>query len=109
MPNQTITTYMMISQMKELDLFDDIPYRHIKKIKTKLQEICVEIVHINNCRPCWATAQFSFDIEVNVSGGLLPIMVDKTFTKTIEYNTSSPYALMIMELFNEDEDEEEEE
>jgi len=101
--------YLMISQMKELDLFDDIEYKYIKKIiEDDEDEIEVEIEDLDCDRIAWCKTRFTFKLNINVSGGWSPLMVDKTFVVDKEYNNSSPYALMMLELQEEEEEEEEE-
>ena len=107
------TNCLTISQMKELDLFDDIEYKHIKKIiENDNDDIEVEIEDLDCDRIAWCKTRFTFELKINVSGGYMPIMVDKKFVVEKEYNSSSPYALMMCELDTDDErltDEEEEE
>ena len=73
------TNCLMISQMKELDLFDDIPYKYIKKIiKRDDDDYEVEIEDLEYDEPDCMT-RFTFELEIDVSGGYMPIMVDKKF------------------------------
>ena len=104
------TDCLTISQMKELDLFDNISYKYIKDIIDNDDDaIVVKIEDLDCDRVAWCKTRFTFSLNVDVSGGSLPIMVDKKFVVEIEYNGSSPYALMMIELNEEDEEEEEEE
>jgi len=104
--------YMTIKQMKDLDLFDDIPYKHIKKIledDDEMLDVEIEDLELDIPIPCWCKTSFTFDLKLNTSGGWMPIMVDKTFVVEKEYNNSSVYALLICNLYDDQEDEEEEE
>ena len=102
--------WLTISQMKELDLFDDIEYKYIKKIiQDDEDEIEVEIERLDCDRIAWCKTRFTFELNINVSGGSMPIMVDKKFVVEKEYNNSSYYALVMCDLNIDDEDEEEEE
>ncbi len=104
------TDCLMISQMKELDLFDNISYKYIKDIiKHDDDDICVEIEDVDCDRVAWCKTRFTFKLNINVSGGSMPIMVDKEFVVEKEYNGSSAYALMMIELKEEEEDEYEDE
>jgi len=106
------TDCIPLATAKWLELFDDIPYKYVKKLLEKNidedeYELQVEIEDLppfgNRCK-----TSFTFTLDINVSGGCLPIMVKKAFTITKEYHNSSPMALMIMELQYPDEDEEDE-
>jgi len=106
----TITTYtnwLMISQMKDLGLFDNIIYKHIKNIinRNDSDEMEVEIEDLECDRNCWCKVQFTFELSIDVSGGCMPIMIDKKFVITKEYNGSSAYALMMLQLQDEIDDE----
>jgi len=97
----------MISQMKELDLFDDISYKYIKNIiNNEDDDIEVEIEQLDCDRGCYCKTRFTFELSINVSGGCMPIMVDKKFVVEQEYNSSSVYALMMSELRYPESDEE---
>ncbi len=104
-----ITTYtncLMISQMKELDLFDNISYKYIKDIINRdYDDIEVEIEDLACDRECYCKTRFTFELNINVSGGCMPIMVDKEFVVEQEYNGSSAYALMMCQLQDVDESE----
>lgn len=112
----TITTYtncLMISQMKDLGLFDNIFYKHIKNIinRNDWDEMEVEIEDLECDKDCYCKVRFTFELSIDVSGGCLPIMNDKKFVITKEYNGSSAYALMMSDLqderYDESSDEEE--
>ena len=105
----TISTYtncLMISQMKDLGLFDNIFYKHIKNIINRNDDdIQVEIEDLECDRDCWCKVRFTFELSIDVSDGCLPIMFDKEFVITKEYNGSSAYALMMADLQDEIDDE----
>tara|TARA_R110002167_G_scaffold92960_1_gene249505 strand:+ start:52 stop:759 length:708 start_codon:yes stop_codon:yes gene_type:complete len=104
------TRCLMVSRMKELDLFDNISYKDIKDIINNdgyNVDVEIEGLHLDGIAYC--KTQFTFEININVSGGCMPVMVDKKFVVEKEYNTSSAYLLMMLELIKEDEEEEEEE
>ena len=105
---------LMVAQMKWLNLFDDIFYKNIKDIIDEDEDdIEVEIKDMD----CGGDGQgvdrcktsFTFTLNINVSGGSLPIWTEKKYTVEKEYSGSSPMALYIMDLYNEDSEEEEEE
>ena len=101
----------MVSQMKELDLFDDIPYKYIKKIIDHDYddfEVTIEDLELDIPIPAWCKTSFTFKLNINVSGGCMPIMVDKKFVVVKEYNSSSAYALMMIDLCEDGEEGEEE-
>tara|TARA_R110000823_G_scaffold36930_9_gene100539 strand:+ start:1441 stop:1770 length:330 start_codon:yes stop_codon:yes gene_type:complete len=104
------TNCLMVSQMKELDLFDNISYKYIKNIiNNDDEDIEVEIEDLECDRIAYCKTQFIF---------IIPQLYDERFGEKYykdakfvvkkEYNTSSPYAIMMLELEDEDEDEEEE-
>jgi hypothetical protein len=100
----------MVSQMKKLDLFDNISYKYIKNIiKYDDNDIEVEIEDLDCDRIAWCKTRFTFKLNIDVSGGSMPIIVEKEYVVEKEYNNSSPYALMMIELYEEEEEEEEEE
>ena len=104
------TNCLMIGQMKELDLFDNISYKYIKDIiKHDDDDIEVEIEDLECDRVAWCNTRFTFKLNIDVSGGSMPIIVEKEYVVEKEYNNSSPYALMMIELYEEEEEEEEEE
>ena len=104
------TDCLMVSQMKWLNLFDDIFYKNIKDIIDEDEDdIEVEIKDMDCDRVAWCKTSFTFTLKINVSGGSLPIWTEKKYTVEKEYNGSSAMALYIMDLYNEDCEEEEEE
>ena len=95
--------------MKNLDLFDNISYKYIKDIiNNDEDDIEVEIEDLDCDRVAWCKTRFTFELNIDVSGGSMPIMVYKKFVVEKEYNGSSPYALMLCELDKTDDEEEEE-
>lgn len=95
---------LMISQMKELDLFDNILYKYIKDIiNHDDDDIEVEIEDVDCDRPAYCRTRFKFEIDLGRGNGILKVDLEK------EYNSSSPYALMMCELDKTDDEEEEDE
>lgn len=111
----TYTNNISLNDALYFDLFDEIPYCQIKQFFEKdidRDDYDFE-VYIENL-PCDRLAygkvlfEFTLMVDINVNG-LLPIMRHKKFTKEIEYNTSSAYALRLLDLQEEEDEEEEEE
>jgi hypothetical protein len=91
----TMTQYinrLSLEQMEYLDLFDDIPYKYVKDLVKMDNETDfeVEIEDIYCDRVAWFETKITFTININD--------IDKTFEKVLYYNNSSPIALAIMEL-----------
>ena len=104
------TNCLTIGLMKELALFDNISYKYIKDIIINDDDdMEVEIEDLDCDRVAWCKTRFTFKLNIDVSGGSMPIMVEKEYVVEKEYNNSSPYALMMIELYEEEEEEEEEE
>ena len=104
----TMAYCIPINTMKYLDLFDDIPHKYIKNIIDKDDEyIDVDITDLECDRIAWCNTQFTFKLDINVSGGSLPLMVEKTFKRVLHYNNSSGIALTIMNIQDEEDDDEE--
>ncbi len=101
------TNCIPLATAKWLDLFDDIPYKYLKKLLEEEDDFIVEIEDMPCDRVAWCKTSFTFTLDINVSGGSLPLMVKKEFTVIKEYNGSSPMALTIMGLQYPDEEEEE--
>jgi len=75
------TDCIPLATAKWLELFDDIPYKYVKKLLEKNidedeYELQVEIEDLppfgNRCK-----TSFTFTLDINVSGGFLPLMVRK--------------------------------
>ena len=101
--------YLTVEQMKSLDLFDNIPYKYIKDIINNDKdhhedEIDVEIEDLDCDRVAWCKTRFTFELNIDVSGGISPFMMYKKFVVEKEYNASSPYALMMLEFVEEQEE-----
>ena len=105
------TNCLLVSTMKKLDLFDNISYKYIKDIINEDDyDIEVEIERLDCDRVAWCKTQFTF---------IIPQLIDerfgekyykyKKFVVENEYNSSSAFALMMLELYEDDEEEEEEE
>lgn len=104
------TNCLMVSTMKELDLFDNIPYKYIKNIINRDDDdIEVEIEDLECDTIGYCKTRFTFKLNINVSGGCMPIMVDKKFVVDIEYNGSSCFGMLMSDLIEDDEEEEEQE
>ena len=97
--------------MKNLNLFDDIPYKYIKDIiKNDEDDIEVEIEDIDCDRECYCKTRFEFSIPQLYDERFgEKYYKDATFTIVKEYNSSSAFALMLCGLDEEEEEEEEEE
>jgi len=88
-----------ISTMKELDLFDNISYKYIKDIiNNDDDDIEVEIEDVDCDRVAWCKTRFKFEIDLGRGNGVLKVNLIK------EYNGSSPYAIMLCQLDEEEED-----
>ena len=97
-----------------LDLFDDIPFKHVKSIVNQNKneddwvdfDFEVEIEDVECDRVAWCATKFTFELEIKTTYGSIH---NKTFVVVKEYNGSSPMAMYIGEnLYYEDEEEEEE-
>jgi hypothetical protein len=107
------TNCITLEQMEYLDLFDNIPYKVVKKI-VKLDDETdfeVEIKDLPNDSGYMCSTSFKFTLEIDISQGSLPLMVEKHYCVIKEYNSSSPMAMFIDEnlAYPTDEEEEEEE
>lgn len=95
---------VLMTTLKYLDLFDDIPYKYVKNIiDDDYEDFDVDIEHLECDQIAWCETKFTFKLSVDVSGGSMPLMVEKTFEKVLHYNCSSGFALTIMEIQNENE------
>ena len=107
----TMTNYtncLSLEQMEYLDLFDNIPYKDIKKI-VKMDDdtdFQVEIKDLPNDSGYMCSTSFKFTIEIDISQGSLPLMVEKHYCVIKEYNSSSEMALYILTFVEEEEEEE---
>ena len=97
--------------MKKLDLFDNISYKYIKDIiNDDDYDIEVEIKDFECDRIAYCKTQFTFSIPQLIDERFGEKYYEyKKFVVENEYNTSSPFALMMCELYEDDEEEEEEE
>ena len=107
------TNCMTLEQMEWLDLFDEIPYKVVKKI-VKLHDETdfeVEIEDLPNDDYKMCSTSFTFKLEIDISQGCLPLMVKREYCVIKEYHSSSPMAMFIGEnlVYPESEEEEEDE
>jgi hypothetical protein len=96
-----ITEYTCLDMEKidYLGLFDDITYKYIKHLfKEEYYELEVEITDLESDQVDWCKTKFEFELQINVSQGLLSLYVDKKFSKVLEYKNSSPMALFMVDL-----------
>ena len=105
------TNCLSLEQMEYLDLFDNIPYKVVKKL-VKLHDetdFKIEIKDLQHDDYNKRFTSFKFTLEIDISQGSLPLMVDKHYCVIKEYNGSSPMAMYIGENLTYPESEEEEE
>ena len=109
------TNCISLNDALYFDLFDEIPYRQVKQFfekdidKDEL-DFEVEIENLPYDRPAYGKVKFTFTLMVDINvNGSLSIMRPNTFTKILEYNTSSAYALKLIDLQEEEEEDEDEE
>ena len=99
-------TCITLEQMEYLDLFDNIPYKVVKKL-VKLDDDTdfeVEIKDLPNDDYNKCFTSFKFTLEVDISDGCLPLMVEKHYCVIKEYDGSSPMAMFIDENLVEEEE-----
>ena len=88
---------LLVGEMKELDLFDDVPYKYIKDIiDDDDEQFVVEVEYLPCDIVAYNTVKFTFELD----------KIFFEFENT--YSTSSPYALLLLEYCADDEEEEEE-
>ena len=105
------TNCITLEQMEWLDLFDEIPYKVVKKL-VKLDgdtDFEVEIEDLPNDEYNKCSTSFKFTLEIDISQGYLPLMVKREYYVIKEYDDSSLMAMYIGENFKGEEEEEEEE
>jgi len=102
------TNCLMLSQMKWLDLFDDMPYGEIKQVihgdDENDYQVDIQDIEDDECNYRTRKTQFTFDLE----HGEGFYRHTKTHKIIKEYDASSPMALFIDDLCLEESDEEEE-
>ena len=103
------TNCLFVSTMKNLDLFDNISYKYIKDIiNDDDDEIDVEIEDLPCDRIAYCKTQFKFSIPQLIDERFgEKYYKDATFNVVKEYNGSSPFAYMMLELDEESEESEE--
>ena len=88
---------LMISQMKWLNLFDDIPYKYIKGYHDDDDmEVYIKDIGGHNYNKC--KTKFTFDLAADT--GSLRYKVVK------EYDSSSNYAMYMLDLWTEEDEDE---
>lgn len=105
------TKWVFIGTMKDMNLFDDIDYKYIKNIiNDDEDEIKIEIKTMDCDRVAYCKTKFTFCIPqlIDQSFGE-KFYRDMEFTVIKEYNGSSMFALMMINLEEDEEDEEEDE
>ena len=103
--------YMTINQMKEFDLFDDIPYKYIKKILEKDGDemLDVEIKNLKCGRSGCCKTSFTFEISLGKIWVWDTEDTYKEFVVEKEYMGSSNFALLMHNLYVEDDQDDEDE
>lgn len=98
------TNCISLKQALYFDLFDDIRYKWLKLVLNPTvddfeYDIEVEIEDLPCDRPAFAIVKFTFELA-KVDDVILgrTRYSHKTFTKTIEYNTSSELAMMLSDM-----------
>ena len=119
MPSGEYTNNINYYDIDYLDLLDDIPYKYIKSIvkQNKNEDDWVDFdfeVEIEDAVPTsedrqMCSIKISFELEINVSNGSLPLMTTKSFVVIKEYHANSPMAMYVGEnLWRWDEEDEDE-
>jgi hypothetical protein len=67
-----------------------------------MTDIEVEIEDLECDRVAWCKTRFTVELNIDVSGGSMPIMVDKKFVVEKEYNGSRASALMLCPIAPDD-------
>ena len=104
------TNCITLEQMEWLELFDEMPYKVVKKI-VKLHDETdfeVEIEDLPNDEDNMCSTSFTFKLEIDISEGYLPLMVKREYCVIKEYDSSSLMAMYIGENLVYPESEEEE-
>jgi hypothetical protein len=98
------TNYFMVSQMKELDFFDNISYKYVKDIITNDDDsVEVEIEDLECDRVAWCKTRFTFSIPQLIDERFgKKYYKDKKFIVEKEYNNSSAFALIMCGLEEEE-------
>jgi hypothetical protein len=97
--------FIFISQMKDLDLFDNIAYKYIKGIEEcpSCETLEIEIEDMDCDRVGWCKTQFTFYVPQYSKEMFDTDTVHfECFKVRKEYNESSPYALMVCGLLEEE-------
>jgi hypothetical protein len=99
--------FLFVSSMKKLDLFDNISYKYIKDIiNNDDDEIDIEIKDLDCDRFGYCKTQFTFSIPQLIDERFgEKYYEDAKFVVEKEYYGSSPFALMMIHLYENDEEE----
>jgi hypothetical protein len=99
--------FLFVSSMKKLDLFDNISYKYIKDIiNNDDDEIDIEIKDLDCDRFGYCKTQFTFSIPQLIDERFgEKYYEDAKFVVEKEYYGSSPFALMMINLYENDEEE----
>jgi hypothetical protein len=99
--------FLFVSSMKKLDLFDNISYKYIKDIiNNDEDEIDIEIKDLDCDRFGYCKTQFTFSIPQLIDERFgEKYYEDAEFVVEKEYYGSSPFALMMINLYENDEEE----
>ena len=99
--------FLFVSSMKKLDLFDNISYKYIKDIiNDDDDEIDIEIKDLDCDRFGYCKTQFTFSIPQFIDERFgEKYYEDAKFVVEKEYYGSSPFALMMINLYENDEEE----
>ena len=111
------TNCINITDALWFDLFDEVPYKWLKEVLDKKMDwdeydFEVEITDVPATRTGqqYCATKFKFDLRWNDETWFgEKKWKTKTFTKTIEYNGSSPVALKLCGMTDESDEEEEDE
>jgi len=101
------TNCIPLATAKWLDLFDDIPYKYLKKLLEEEDDFIVEIEDMPCDRVAWCKTSFTFTLEYEAEFN--DNNLEKEFTVIKEYNCSSSMACTIINLECPEESDEEEE
>lgn len=101
MTNPTMNKSLTIYQMKQLDLFDEVPYKFVEDyIRDDDSEVDVEITEMEPIPdvdiPYRTKYQFEFELSHHTHDG--NHIVKKQFTHTIQYAGGSTYGMLMCDI-----------